>query len=185
MVFGGKTRQAKAVMPPKNRFAVGAQVIVINPGVAGVVTQVDEKQTVFWEYWHRIQTEHGEYHEPGSNLEMVPTPKTNAPAREGKLADNIHLYGNNARFNVGSTDNSTNIVYLSHDLFVQMKETAGSIANETEREAIISRLNELEKTHGSNRFLESYQKFVASLANHMTLFAPFMPALAQLLSHSR
>jgi hypothetical protein len=30
------------------------------PGVSGVVTQADDERTVLWEYWHTIQTEHGE-----------------------------------------------------------------------------------------------------------------------------
>jgi hypothetical protein len=63
-----------------------------------------------------------------------------------------------------------------------MREKAGSIANETERETVVSRLDELEKAEGSSGFLESYQKFIACLANHMTLFAPFIPSLTQLLS---
>jgi hypothetical protein len=30
--------------------------------------------------------------------------------------------------------------------------------------------------------VQAYQDFIASVANHMTVFAPFMPILAQMLS---
>jgi predicted nucleotide-binding protein len=56
------------------RFAVGANVTVIMPGVNGVVTKVDDEATVFGEYWHTVHTEQGEYREPGGNLELVPEP---------------------------------------------------------------------------------------------------------------
>lgn len=61
----------------RQRFAVGAQVLVKTPGVVGTVVQVDEEPTVLWEYWHTIRTEHGDRREPGSNLELVPKTKTN------------------------------------------------------------------------------------------------------------
>lgn len=59
-------------MVEKKRFAIGANVVVRNPGVTGVVANVDDKPTVLGEYWHRIETERGERREPGCNLELVP-----------------------------------------------------------------------------------------------------------------
>ena len=56
----------------KKRFAVGASVRVIMPGINGVVTQLDDEPTVMGEYWHTIKTKHGERREPGSNLELIP-----------------------------------------------------------------------------------------------------------------
>src|SRR5262245_9289732 len=58
----------------KKRFAVGANVRVVMPGVNGIVTQVDDQTAALGEYWHRIQTTHGERKEPGSNLELIPQP---------------------------------------------------------------------------------------------------------------
>ena len=57
-------------MGDKKRFAVGAQVRVKNPGVNGVITQFDDDPSAIAEYWHTIQTEHGERREPGCNLEL-------------------------------------------------------------------------------------------------------------------
>lgn len=65
-------------MGDKKRFAVGAQVRVKNPGVNGVITQSDDDPSAIAEYWHTIQTEHGERREPGCNLELVPRLTTNS-----------------------------------------------------------------------------------------------------------
>jgi hypothetical protein len=183
MVFGGKTRRVKTAMNAKKRFAVGARIRVMNPGLTGVVIQADDEPTVIGEYWHEVRTEFGESKEPGSNLELVPAPMTNSAPRAPKLADTIYFHGPNARINLDSTDNSTNIASMSHDSpFIQIKETAHSIADETERQDVLTRLDELEKARGSAGFMQAYQNFVASAANHMTLLAPFMPLLGQLVS---
>ena len=64
-------------MGDRKRFAIGAQVRVKNPGVNGVVIELDDKPTALGEYWHKIMTEHGERKEPGCNLQLVPVPITN------------------------------------------------------------------------------------------------------------
>jgi hypothetical protein len=63
-------------MSNKTRFAIGANVRVRNPGVNGIVREVDEEPTSLGEYWHTIQTEHGERNEPGCNLQLVPKAQT-------------------------------------------------------------------------------------------------------------
>jgi hypothetical protein len=63
-------------MSPKKRFAIGARVRVKNPGVSGVVSALDDAPSSLGEYWHTIQTEHGERREPGCNLELVPKPQS-------------------------------------------------------------------------------------------------------------
>jgi len=174
-------RRTNAAGSAKKRFAVGANVIVTIPGVIGVVTQLDDEPTSMWEYWHTIQTKFGERREPGSNLELVPRPETNSAPT--KSTPHIHLHGDHSRINFNSMDNSTNITSVSHDrLFVQMHETARSVPDAIEREDIIARLNVLEQAHGTGGFLQAYQNFIASVANHVTVFAPFMSLLAQMLS---
>jgi hypothetical protein len=43
-------------------------------------------------------------------------------------------------------------------------------------------LNELEAAKGSGNFLEKYQGFISAVANHITIVAPFIPALTQMLA---
>lgn len=100
------------------------------------------------------------------------------------VTQNFHLHGHNSRVNLNSTDNSTNVASVSNDqTFIQMKEAAQSIKDEAQREKILSLITELESAKGSNGFLSAYQKFMAVVSDHITVFGPFLPILAQVLSH--
>ena len=165
-------------MPAKRRFAVGADIRVKMPGLNGVVIQVDDVPTVFAEYWHTIRTERGEVRQPGSNLELIPTPLTNE--KRAEVPQSIHFHGDNSRFNLNSTDNSVNVV--SQDVFTQLRETTASIADETARDNILARIEEMEKAKESGMFIQAYQNFMASAAAHVTVFAPLLPLLTKMLS---
>jgi len=43
------------------------------------------------------------------------------------------------------------------------------------------KVTELEKAQGTTGFMAQYQEFMALAANHMTILAPFIPALSQIL----
>lgn len=99
------------------------------------------------------------------------------------VTQTFHIHGNNPRVNMNSTDNSVNIVTVSGDqLFDQIRETARSIGNESERTEILTKLDDLEQAQGTAGYQSAFQSFVASAANYMTIFGPFIPALTQLLS---
>lgn len=101
----------------------------------------------------------------------------------GSATQNIHFHGPNARLNLHSTDNSLNVVSISNEkTFVQMRDAAQSIQDEPERKKILTQIAELERTKGSANFLSVYQTFISVIADHMTVFGPFIPLLAQLLS---
>jgi len=40
----------------------------------------------------------------------------------------------------------------------------------------------MEAAKGTSGFTQKYQNFIASAANHMTVLAPFIPALTQMLA---
>ena len=72
------------------------------------------------------------------------------PEWSTKLAQNVHLQNYNSRLNVSSPNNSTNFVSVSSEqLFVHLREKAYSIMNDTERNDIVTRLDELQKAQGS------------------------------------
>ena len=167
----------------KLRFAVAEKIRIKNPGMNGTVLQVDDEQGPLGEYWHTIKTVHGERREPGCNLELIPTPLTASGHRVSIPTQTFHLHGNNPRINLNSTDNSTNIVSTSHDqLFIQLHEKAELIEEESAREDVLARIRGLETARKSGGFLSAYQDFITSAANHMTLFAPLLPLLTQMLS---
>ena len=97
------------------------------------------------------------------------------------LTQHIHILGPNARVNTNSTDNSVNVV-TADQLFVEMREAAGAIESKSERAAILVKLGQLQQAQGPGGFLAAYQKFITAVADHMTIFAPFLPALTQMLS---
>src|SRR5882724_2730615 len=72
----------------KQRFAIGAKVLVKLPGIIGTVSQVDDELTALFEYWHLVTTEYGERREPGCNLELIPAAKTNS---EPSGSTRIHI----------------------------------------------------------------------------------------------
>jgi hypothetical protein len=88
---------------------------------------------------------------PENSLELVPRPATDSkPEWSTKLAQNVHLHSDNSRLNVSSPDSSTNFVSVSSEqLFVHLREKARSITDDTERNDIVTRLDELQKAQGS------------------------------------
>jgi hypothetical protein len=87
----------------------------------------------------------------GCTLEFVPRPITELKSEwSTKLAQNVHLHSDNSRLNVSSSGNSTNFVSVSNEqLFVQLREKARSITDDTERNDIVTRLDVLQKAQGS------------------------------------
>ena len=69
-------------------------------------------------------------------------------------------------------------------LFTEMLKAVAQIATKSERETIAATISAMsaaqERQDGT--FLSKYQDFIASAANHMTIFARFLPALSKLLA---
>jgi hypothetical protein len=71
------------------------------------------------------------------------------PEWSTKLAQDVHFHRDNSRPNVSSTDNSINFVSVSNEqLFVHLREKARSITDDSERNDIVTRLDELRKAQG-------------------------------------
>jgi hypothetical protein len=94
-----------------------------------------------------------------------------------------HVYGHNPRWNVNSQDHSVNVMTVSSELvFTRQREAiANHIAAGDEQQDILNRLSVLEQAEGSRSFAQRYTEFISAAANHMTLLAPFIPALAEML----
>lgn len=94
-----------------------------------------------------------------------------------------NVTGPNARVNVQSTDSSTNVVNVDTSaLFVALREVVfQSIADAQARQRVESVLDGMESAVGTRAFSERYKEFMSVAADHMTVLAPFLPALSQLL----
>jgi len=93
-----------------------------------------------------------------------------------------NVTGPNARVNVESTDASTNVVTIApSQLFEQLRSIIEQkVRAESERDDLLRLVEELAQAKTATSYLGAYQGFIASAANHMTVLAPFLPALAQL-----
>jgi hypothetical protein len=94
----------------------------------------------------------------------------------------VNMSGPNARVNIGSTDNSTNIVQ-SGDVFAEMRQAIqAGVADSVRKAEIMAAIDEAEKARGSGSFLQAYQKVVGTAADHLSLLTPFLPALTVMLA---
>lgn len=92
--------------------------------------------------------------------------------------------GDNNRLNKQANDYSTNISIkkTENSVFNQLRETIlNSEIPQVERTEIITQIDQLEESVGKPIFLEKYQNFITTAANHMTLIAPLIPELTKLL----
>jgi hypothetical protein len=93
----------------------------------------------------------------------------------------FHLAGN-ARVNTNSVDQSVNVVMSSsEEIFANLREVITSGVQGDEKAEILARLSDLEAAQKSPSVLQLYTEFIAVAANHMTLIAPFIPALTEML----
>jgi DNA-binding NtrC family response regulator len=105
--------------------------------------------------------------------------------RQSNQAINVtyNVSGANPMFNMNSNDYSSNVVNTeSTEIFIQLKRLLPQIDNEKEKEAIEGDIQAMEASYGTSGFINHYQNFMANIANHMTVFAPLIPALANLLT---
>ncbi len=88
------------------------------------------------------------------------------------------LSGAGARLHQGGTDNSTNIT-AEQSVFGEI-ETAvrAQVTKAEQRDQIIFELQQLRDAENGTTKLAAYQRLIAAGANHMTVLAPFLPALA-------
>ncbi|SNZ10642.1 hypothetical protein SAMN05421503_1818 [Terribacillus aidingensis] len=96
-----------------------------------------------------------------------------------------NLNGANSRVNNNSTDNSLNIVNSSPDeLFDKLREQVSQHIEDPEiKRSLRQHISEMEANQDSPNFTVAYTKFINSIASHMTIFSPFIPALTQMLSN--
>lgn len=70
---------------------------------------------------------------------------------------------------------------LDDSLFTELRTCIEQMQNVGEKMQLLAAVNELETTRGSSRYTENYKSFMQAAANHMTVLAPFLPALTKFL----
>jgi hypothetical protein len=94
-----------------------------------------------------------------------------------------NVTGPNPRVNIQSIDSSTNVVEVEPaELFGRIRAAIDQGIQDGELlKKLQEKVTELEKTQGTHSFAARYKEFIALAANHMTLLAPFIPALLQMM----
>jgi hypothetical protein len=100
-----------------------------------------------------------------------------AARKEPQVSQVFNVHGPNARVNIDSTDNSTNVVHQGVPFSELRKAIESGVSEVVERATILERLSDLEEVTDRESGAERYQKFIAAAANHMTLIGPYLPAL--------
>ena len=89
----------------------------------------------------------------------------------------------NGNANVHSVDNSVRTINITNNetaLFDKMLDVASNIATDNKND-IISAIKDMQMDYGKSSLKEKYYKFIEVAANHMSLFAPFIPALTEMI----
>ena len=86
------------------------------------------------------------------------------------------IINNSTGIQIGD-ENTQNNNQVFDDIKIAIKS---EITDSSEREEILKKLQNLESSIGNSDSFSNYQDFIASAANHMTVLAPLLPALTQL-----
>jgi len=91
-----------------------------------------------------------------------------------------------AHVNIHGVDTSSSSLDAQRlTVFTQMQEAVTSqVTDASDRARLLGAIADLENTKNKPGFLGRYKAFMASAADHMTVLAPFLPALAQWLGSS-
>jgi hypothetical protein len=97
----------------------------------------------------------------------------------------ISVHGDNARVNINSSDSSVNVADKSKNnlkLFEDLIDLVKTkIVDDEKRDSLIKKIKEMKENVGTKSFMEKYQEFISCAADHMTILAPFIPALTDML----
>ena len=105
--------------------------------------------------------------------------KSSAPT----ITTNYNLTGPNARVNVESTDNSTNVAFGDNvALFQRLRDLLDKSSDTPRREDLRVAIDEMERSAGTSTFTSHYTRFIALAADHVGLFSALLPALTALLA---
>ncbi len=97
------------------------------------------------------------------------------------ITQNITITGNANVLTIGSQVGSIKS-NSNEDLFNKLKELAKELPDTSDRDKILLSIQEMHDHQRESTFTQKYQSFTSLVSDHITIFAPFFPALAALLS---
>lgn len=109
--------------------------------------------------------------------------RSDAPVASAQTVIN-NINGDNARINMNSVDNSHNVSITNSEtaVFQQLRDALiGAELEDSESTQILAAIEAMEASKDTPAFKEKYQSFMAAAANHVSVFAPMLAALASFL----
>lgn len=93
----------------------------------------------------------------------------------------INMIGPNSRVYIGSRDRSVNVTEITpEEVFSELRKIITEhVKAENQRTQLLLKVKELEESREKSSYSSKYTEFVNLAANHMTLFAPLIPALTK------
>lgn len=96
------------------------------------------------------------------------------------MQNNITITGDANVLTIGSQVGSIRS-NSNEELFNKLKELAKELPNTSDRDKILLSIQEMHDHQRESTFTQKYQSFTSLVADHITIFAPFFPALSALL----
>jgi hypothetical protein len=175
---GRVVENIEALVEPKKIFVDDASVIIEEGDIFerilsnGAVENYEVLDRGFYKGMHGIPDHY-----------QTSVRKTTAKSYNTNARVTYNINNESGKININSTDNSLNVnVSLSKEdeaLFDTLKSLASSLNNNDE---ICKLIDEMRNSVGKETFSEKYNNFIQSAANHITVFAPFIPMISNLLT---
>ena len=145
--------------------------------ITNLITILDEIRNRVLSFVLKIEAEDPEAGEAEINSNPVPQEKI-------QQIFHTHIAGVQ-NVSIGSHNFKQQTTNTNAELFSQLIDTLKSIEDSELRENLISSVEEMRSTQGTERFKEEYKKFMSLLADHMqvlgSVVTPYLPALAEIL----
>lgn len=96
----------------------------------------------------------------------------------------LHIYSSNSQIIINSPNSNLNALNIAQgDLFERLRQVVDkNITDDNNIKAeLLRQVEELEKAQGDESFSERYNRFIASAANHATLWGALSPFISPLL----
>jgi hypothetical protein len=121
----------------------------------------------------------GYYSIPQPHYQVKHVKISSVPLTKSTPTTIIHQHGDNPRVTINSTDLSSNVITkIDLTKFEELKQIIDhQISDDKEKMIYLNSLDELKSSVGEKSYLEKYNQFIATVANHMAIITPFIPFL--------
>ena len=147
--------------------------------ITNLITILDEIRNRVLSFVLEIEAEDPEAGEAEINSNPVP---------QEKIQQIFHTYiaGDVQNVSTGGHNFKQQVTNTNAELFSQLIDALQSVEDSKLRENLISSVEEMRSTQGTEKFKDEYKKFMSLFADHLQVLGPivtpYLPALAEILS---